>query len=297
MRTVFLLITVLLLWSFSVSAMAAGSPEVKKAIVVTSFGTTFDDARKLNIESIVEDVRAAFPDYDVRLAFTSRIIMKRLAERGIYYDSLEATLDKLQQEGYQEIVVQPALLTPGEEFDNKIMPAVEKYREAGSFDKLLVGRPMLTYNGEDGKPDDFLILAKALKTQMPKTDIAGKAVILMGHGSPHRHNPAYETLQAAFDALKMQVVIGVVEEADYPNFKDVLTALADQQYQTVLLMPLLLVSGDHANNDMAGDDPSSWKNQLVSRGFAVEAYMHGMGENPAIRAIFVQHVRDALLGN
>ena len=289
-------ITMMLLLSFGACAMASSNPAAKKAIVVASFGTTFDDSRKLNIESVVEDVKAEFPDYDVRLAFTSKIIMKRLDDRGIHYDSLEVMLDKLKKEGYQEVVVQPTLLTAGEEYDNKIMAAVNKYLQAKSFDKLVVGRPVLSYKGEAGKPDDFMILANALKKQLPQLQMPGKTVVFMGHGSPHRHNPAYAALQDAFNSMNLNVVIGVVEETDHPNFEDVLTNLKEKQYKSILMMPLMLVAGDHANNDMAGEEPDSWKNQLISHGFKVDTYVHGLGENPAVRAIFVQHVRDAILG-
>jgi sirohydrochlorin cobaltochelatase len=291
-----LLITLLLL-SFTAFAAAHASHEaVKKAIVVTSFGTTFDDARAANIESVEKAVQAGFPGYDVRRAFTSKIVMARLAERGIVVNDLEQTLANLKKEGYREVVVQTTHLTPGEEFDNKVMATVNKYLAAKAFDKLVVGRPVLTYQGDNGKTDDFKVLANALRKQMPVLQLPDRAIVFMGHGSPHRHNPAYGLLQERLTAAGLNAVVGVVEEVDHPNFEDVLKVLAEKGYKRVVLMPLMLVAGDHANNDMAGDEDDSWKNLLKKEGYQVETYLHGLGENTAVQAIYVQHVRDALLG-
>lgn len=270
---------------------AAAAP---KAIVVVSFGTTFDDARAACIGSVESKIKAEFPDYEVRRAFTSKIVMSRLAERGIQVDSLEQALAKLQKEGYKEVVVQTTHLTPGEEYDKKVIAVVRNY--AKSFDKITVGRPVLTFNGENGTPNDFTIAAKALKTQMPLLQFADRTVVFMGHGSPHQHNPAYASLQKAFDAADIRAVVGVVEETDTPNFEDVQAALKAKGIKKIVLMPLMLVAGDHANNDMAGDEPDSWKNVLIADGYQVGTYIHGLGENSAFQDIYVQHVRDAILG-
>ena len=276
------------------SQTAAAS--TKKAIVVTSFGTTFDDARALNIESVEKAIQAAFPDYEVRRAFTSKIVMKRLAERGIIVNDLEKTLADLKKEGYSEVVVQTTHLTPGEEFDNKVMTAVNKHLQANSFDKLVVGRPLLTYQGANGQTDDFLVMANALRQQMPVLQLPGKAIVFMGHGSPNHHNVAYGLLQDKLTALGLNAVVGVVEETDNPNFEDALELIKEKGYKQLVLMPLMLVAGDHANNDMAGDEDDSWKNLLTKEGFQVGVYLHGLGENKAVQDIYVQHVRDAIIG-
>ncbi|MCX7781668.1 MAG: sirohydrochlorin cobaltochelatase [Negativicutes bacterium] len=285
---------------FSLTALAAAQAvhgtAAKKAIVVTSFGTTFDEARAANIDSVENAIKAGFPDYDVRRAFTSKIVMKRLAERGIIIDSLEEALAKLKKEGYREVVVQTTLLTPGEEYDNKVMAVVNKHLQAKSFDKLVVGRPLLTYQGENGTTDDFLVMANALKQQMPVLQLPDRAVVFMGHGSPNRHNPAYGLLQAKLTEIGLNAVVGVVEETDHPNFADALKMLEEKGYKKVVLMPLMLVAGDHANNDMAGDEDDSWKNLLKKEGYQVQTYLHGLGENTAVQEIYVQHVRDAILG-
>lgn len=292
-----LLITLMLLLSATVFAAAhEGHGTAKKAIVVTSFGTTFDDARAANIESVEKTIKANFPDYDVRRAFTSKIVMKRLADRGIVVNDLEQTLTNLKKEGYREVVVQATYLTPGEEFDNKVMALVNKHLQAKSFDKLGVGRPLLTHQGGNGKTDDFMVMANALKQQMPILQMPDKAVVFMGHGSPNRHNPAYGLLQERLTEAGVNAVVGVVEEVDHPNFEDALKLLEEKGYKKVVLMPLMLVAGDHANNDMAGDEDNSWKNLLKKAGFQVDTYLHGLGENTAVQEIYVQHVRDAILG-
>lgn len=265
----------------------------KKAIVVVSFGTTFDDARTACIESVETKIKSNFPDYEVRRAFTSKIVMSRLADRNIKVDSLEQALTKLQQEGYKEVVVQTTHLTTGEEYDKKVIAVVHNYAKA--FDKITIGRPVLTFNGENGTPNDFAIAAKALKTQMPLLQFPDRTVVFMGHGSPHQHNPAYASLQQVLDAAGIQAVVGVVEETDTPNREDVQAALKAKGIKKVVLMPLMLVAGDHANNDMAGDEPDSWKNILIADGYQVGTYIHGLGENPAFQDIYVQHVRDAIL--
>jgi len=279
------------------SAVGGASVEAaagKKAIVVVSFGTTFDDARTACIESVETKIKAEFPDYEVRRAFTSKIVMSRLAERNIQVDSLEQALTKLQKEGYKEVVVQTTHLTTGEEYDKKVIAVVHNYAKA--FDKITIGRPVLTFNGENGTPNDFAIAAKALKTQMPLLQFPDRTVVFMGHGSPHQHNPAYASLQQALDAAGIRAVVGVVEETDTPNLEDVQAALKAKGIKKVVLMPLMLVAGDHANNDMAGDEPDSWKNILIADGYQVGTYIHGLGENPAFQDIYVQHVRDAILG-
>lgn len=295
-KLIILLTTATLLFALTITAAAQSSVVEKKAIVVTSFGTTYDDARAANIESVEKAIQASFPDYEVRRAFTSKIVLKRLAERGIIINDLEKTLADLKKEGYREVVVQTTHLTPGEEFDNKVMAVVNKHLQAKSFPKLVVGRPLLTYPGENGKTDDFQVMAEALKMQMPILQMPGRAIVFMGHGSPHKHNPAYGLLQQRLTEAGLNAVVGVVEETDHPNFEDALKMIEERGYTKVTLMPLLLVAGDHANNDMAGAEDSSWKNKLGKKGYQVQAYLHGLGENTDVQDIYVQHVRDAILG-
>lgn len=275
------------------SAVANASP--RKAIVVVSFGTTFDEVRKSCIQSVEDRVRDAFPAYDVRRAFTSKIVMKRLADRGVIVNDLERTLENLKDEGFKDIIIQSTHLTPGEEYDKKIIAVVNQYKS--SFQSIVVGRPLLMFDGSNQTPNDFAIAAKALEKQLPKLKV-GEEIVFMGHGSPNQHNPAYQKLQDEFNLAKLPITIGVVEETDHPNLQDAVSRLAAKKsVKSITLMPLMLVAGDHANNDMAGDEADSWKNTLRAKGYQINVpYLHGLGENVAVQDIYVQHIKDAIAG-
>ncbi len=283
-----LLLAVCLMLSFTMSASAQAAP-TKKALVVASFGTTFPDTLKNDIEGIENALKKAFPDRDFYRVFTSNIVKKRIAERdGIVIDDLKTTLDKLAAQGYTDVLVQTTLLTPAEEYNNKILPAIKEYQTNKTFQKLVIGKPLLT---ED---KDFNLVAKALTTQMPKNLNSDQSVVFMGHGSPHMHNVAYDKLQAAFDKLNIPAVIGVVEEDDHPNFEDMQATIAKRKIKEVILMPLMVVAGDHANNDMAGDEDDSWKNLLSADGYKVSVVLGGLGRNSEIQKIYVAHAKQAL---
>lgn len=265
----------------------------KKAIVVVSFGTTYADARQSCIEGVENRIQEAFPQYRMYRAFTSNFVMKRLAQlHNIYVDNLQTVLEKLQREGYSEVIIQPTHLTPGEEYENKVLKIAVAYQNV--FSKFVIGRPLLYFAGEDGKPDDFAILVQALKSQIPPVIDNSAVVVFMGHGSPHQHNPAYERMQDYFDKAMINAIVGVVEETDYPNFAHMQKSLEKRNAKEILLMPMLLVAGDHAKNDMAGTDNKSWQARFIAQGYEVQVYLHGLGENVAIQDLYVQHVRDAI---
>ncbi len=274
-------------------ACAAEAQPGKKAILVVSFGTTYAETRKLTTEAVENKIREAFPDYEVRHAFTSRIIIKKLADRdGIHVDTEKQALDKLKAEGYTEVIVQPLHMEAGDEY-SKLMRVIDEYTRSKAFDKLSVGRPVLYYTGQEGeKPDDYLIAIKALQSQFPKQ---GKhdAIALMGHGGVNPSNTAYAALQLKIrDAGLNNVFVFTVE--GYPTIDNLISELKANKIKKVTLMPLMLVAGDHANNDMAGDDKESFKSQLIAAGFQVDTYLHGLGENAGIQDIYVQHVKDAI---
>ena len=272
-------------------AYAAEAKPVKKAILVVSFGTTFADTRKVTTEAVKEKIRAAFPDYEVREAFTSRIIIKRLADRdGLKFDTEKQALDRLKADGYSEVIIQPLHIEAGEEYE-KLMTTVSDYAKV--FTKLTVGRPLLYYTGQEGeKPDDYLIAIDALRSQLPQLG-AHDAIALMGHGGVNPANAAYAALQLKLeDAGLKNVFVFTVE--GYPTIENLTEKLKQNQIEKVTLVPFMLVAGDHANNDMAGDEDDSFKSQLLKAGFKVDTYIHGLGEISAIQNIYVQHVRDAI---
>ena len=181
----------------------------------------------------------------------------------------------------------------GDEY-SKLMRVVDKYEK--SFDKVSVGRPILYYTGQEGeKPDDYAIAIKALQDQLPKLG-KNEAVGLMGHGGVNPSNTAYAALQLKLqDAGLKNVFVFTVE--GYPTYENMVTALKANKIKKITLMPFMLVAGDHAQNDMAGDEKDSFKSQLTAAGFQVEAYIHGLGENKGIQDIYVQHVKDAIENN
>ncbi|MDD4601344.1 Sirohydrochlorin cobaltochelatase [bioreactor metagenome] len=278
--------------SFGQKAYAAAPETGKKAILVVSFGTTYPDTRKLTIESVESKIQAAFPDYEVRRAFTSRIIIKKLAERdSIQIDNEQQALERLKAEGYKEVIVQPLHIEAGAEYE-KVRRMVSSYAHSKAFDRISLGRPILYYMGQEEKPDDYAAAIEAIKNQMPELG-RRDAIVFMGHGGVHPSNAAYAVLQMKIaDAGLNNVFIYTVES--YPMLDQVVDKLKANKIKKVTLMPFMLVAGDHATNDMAGDEEDSAKSQLLQAGFKVDTYVHGLGENAAIQDIYVQHVQDAI---
>ena len=271
-----------------------GNEKNHQAILVVSFGTTFDDAREKCIESVENKITEMFPFYEVRRAFTSNIVMKRLAEKGIMVDNLEQALTKLKNEGYTDVIIQSTHLIPGEEYNTKILEVAAKHKN--DFQTIKIGRPVLTYSG-DNNTNDYKEFVQALKKQLPQNQGKDTQIIFMGHGSNHENGTVYSKLQLELDKQGVKGYVAVVEDGAEPSFDSVLKKLANnKETKKVLLMPLMLVAGDHANNDMAGEEEDSWKSILTAKGYAVEIYMHGLGENKAFQDIYVEHIKDAIAG-
>lgn len=261
---------------------------VKKAILVASFGTSYLDILEKCIGATEKAINNNFKDYEIRRAFTSRFIIKRLAQRdGIKIDNTVEALTKLKQEGFQEVIIQPLHIIPGFEY-GEVVEAVNKFREDQSFAKIALGRPLLTSTND---PDDFSIAVSALKQHLPQLK-QDQVVLLMGHGSNHGANVCYRKLQAKIDEEGLPVLIGTVEAE--PTLDDLIEILKNRDIKGVVLMPFMIVAGDHTQNDLVGDDEDSWKTQLERAGYQVEIYLRGLGESPAYQQIYVQHVKDAI---
>lgn len=261
----------------------------KKAMVVISFGSTFDETRTHDIGGIEQALAAAFPAYDHFRAFTSVIIRKRLAERGIKIDDTETVLKQLKEKGYEEVILQPTHLLHGEEFEQKVLSLQEKY--ANAFKKIRISHPLIDSD------DDFSLAASAIAAQVP-TLADDEGVVFMGHGTPRNNNKAhgytYVKLQEIFDKLGFPAIVGTVEEADTPNLEAVLEKLKERGYKHVHMYPLMVVAGDHANNDMYGDEDDSWKTQIEALGIKTTGHLCGLGRAKSIQALYVQHVLRAL---
>ena len=253
---------------------------MEKAILLVSFGVAGDEARKNGIDCIAAEIAAAHGDYAVRQAFTSKFIRKQLAKRGIVKPSLDEALNALAEEGFTYVYVQPTHLTPGEEYKKKVRSAVDAARE--KFTVLKLGETVFAQDR------DYEEMAKFFSDTYGKG--SSDATVLLGHGSPHWHNPVYEKLQAVFDACGKKIFVGVVEESDTPNFEMVAQRLNKAGAKHVTLAPLLLSGGIHVKEDMAGEGKESWKSRLEARGIKVSPILKGLGEYEAYRKIYLRKV-------
>ncbi|GAA0115523.1 sirohydrochlorin cobaltochelatase [Clostridium senegalense] len=253
----------------------------KKAILVVSFGTSFQCQLKSCIEETENKIKDTFKEFEVRRAFTSNMIIKKLKDRdNIEIDTVKEALDKLKEDNFKEVYVQPLHIIYGEEYD-KIKSGMNNYKEC--FEKLELGTPLL-YNNED-----YFEAVKALKAQIPENQL----VLLMAHGTAHKANSAY--FQFEYVAKKMgldRLLFATVE--GYPLIEDVLDDLKAKELKEVTLMPLMLVAGDHAKNDMASDDEDSWKSVLEKEGFKVNTYLKGLGENKNFQKIYIKKIKDLI---
>ena len=256
-----------------------------RAILVVSFGTSYNESRDLTIGAIEEAIAEAFPEYDVRRAFTSQIIIDKLKERdGLEIDNVEEALDRAAEDGIRTLVVQPTHLMNGYEYTDL---AEELQSRQDQFDQVVLGEPLLTSDG------DFKAVADIIASETASYDDGSTGIVFMGHGTEADSNAVYARLQDTLDAAgRENCYIGTVEAE--PDLDDVREALSQKHYQRVILKPLMVVAGDHANNDMAGDEEDSWKSILTKDGYQVECLLEGMGQSGAIRQIYVQHVQDAI---
>lgn len=261
----------------------------KDAIVVMSFGTTFVDSRNKTINPTIELIKAQHPGVPVITTYTSHIIRDRvLKNEGIKIPTPEEALAELKEQGYTRIALTSLDVIPGIEYDYKTA-VFNLYKE--NFKKMTIGTPLMYYQGQEDQPDDCLDAMKALSSQFPRL---GKqdAVLLMAHGTPHPSNAFYSVMQNRLDEITGgKAMIFSVE--GWPALEHVIPQLREKGIKNITLMPMMMVAGDHANNDMAGDEEDSYKNILIKEGFKVEPYLHGMGENMNIRKIFAQRADEA----
>lgn len=261
----------------------------KDAIVVMSFGTTYKDSREATIQATVDQIQAAHPQTKVVLAFTSHIIIDRIQKNeGIKYPTPEEALKTLKEEGYTRVALASLDVIPGMEYayDNAVF---NQYKD--QFKKMTLGLPIMYWMGQEGQRDDLTETMKALSTEFPK---AGKndAVLVMAHGTPHPANAYYSVMQNRLNELGMNNVY-IYSVEGWPHLDTVIPQLKAKKIKNVTLIPMMMVAGDHANNDMAGDEPDSHKSILEKEGIKVTPYIHGLGENAAIRQLFVDRANEA----
>ena len=254
-------------------------------LLVLSFGTSYNDSRRLTIGAIEGDLEKAFPDFSVRRGFTANIIIDHVQRRdNILIDDVDAALERAVNNGVKNLVVPPTHLMHGLEYD-ELVKEVGNYSDA--FDQVVFGEPLLNSD------DDFARVEKAITEWTASYDDGETAICFMGHGTEADSNEVYQKMQ---DLLTKDgytnYFVGTVEAQ--PSLDDVLAKVQAGDYKRVVLEPLMVVAGDHANNDMAGDEDGSWKKTFEDAGYEVECLLRGLGENEDIRAIYVDHAKAAI---
>lgn len=260
--------------------------ESNAAILVVSFGTSYNDSRDATIGAIEKAITEEFPEYEVRRAFTSQIIIDKLKERdGLEIDNVTEALDRAAKDGVKELVVQPTHLMNGYEY-NDLVKELTDYQD--KFEKIILGEPLLTSDA------DFDGVIQAITEKTAEYDDGTTAICFMGHGTEAESNGVYAKLQdKLIESGYENYYVGTVEAE--PSLDDVVVALEEKGvYKRVILEPLMVVAGDHANNDMAGEEEDSWKSVLEGEGYTVECIIEGLGQIPAIQKLYVDHVRAAI---
>ena len=262
----------------------------KDAILVMKFGTTFADTRAKTIDAVEAAIQKAHPDIPVFEAYTSHIIIDRVkAKEGIQKMTPEEAFSKLKAEGYTRVAVVSLDVIPGMEYS---YDSIITKMQMSKFKELSLATPLMYFQGTEGEPDQVVDFLNAVKSQFP---VMGKedATLIMAHGTPHPGNAYYSVIQDRIEKLGMNNVF-VYSVEGRPNLDDVIPKLKAKGFKNVTLMPIMMVAGDHANNDMAGDDPDSHKSILTKAGFKVNTYIHGLGENENVRALYIQRADEAL---
>lgn len=260
---------------------------MKKAILVVSFGTSYLEPLKNSIENVENKIRNQFKDYDVHRAFTSHMIIKKLEiVHGLIVEKPEELLERLYIGGYEEIIIQPLHIIPGEEFS--YIKNIEVYFK-DKFKSIKVGRPIFYYQGIEGLPEDYSLFIKSIKGIIEGEE----AVVMMGHGTVHPSNAVYGALQSVLnDEGYKNVFVGTVK--GYPNFTSVLNKIKKRGIKKVLLMPLMLVAGNHAINDMTSEKDNSWKSMLEAEGIEVKLWTKGLGEVDEFAQLYIDRVDDLI---
>ncbi|MCI6095557.1 MAG: sirohydrochlorin cobaltochelatase [Clostridiales bacterium] len=274
-------------------------------LLVVSFGTSYNDSRVADIKGIEDALQEAFPDWSVRRAFTAQIIINHVQARdGEKIDNMTQALDRAVANGVKNLVVQPTHLMHGAEYD-EMCEAIEAYKD--QFESVSIAEPMLGEVGSDATVinADKEAVAKAIAAaavseagfeSLEAAKDAGTAFVFMGHGTAHVAKVTYSQMQTQMQNLGYEnVFIGTVEgEPEETSAEAVIEAVKAAGYTNVVLRPLMVVAGDHANNDMAGSEDDSWKTMFEAAGFTVDCQISGLGEIADVQALYVAHTKAAI---
>ena len=276
-------------------------------LLVVSFGTSFNDSRAEDIKGIEDKLQEAYPDWSVRRAFTAQIIINHVEARDDeVIDNMQQALDRAVDNGVKNLVVQPTHLMHGAEYD-EMTEAIDGYKD--KFESVAIAEPMLGEVGDDATVinDDKKAVAQAITDEackeagydsMEAAAKDGTAFVFMGHGTSHTANVTYDQMQSQMDNLGFKnAFIGTVEgKPEDTECQAVIAKVKDAGFKKVVLRPLMVVAGDHANNDMAGDDDDSWKSQFDASGAfdSVDCQIAGLGRIEAVEDLYVEHTKAAI---
>ena len=276
-------------------------------LLVVSFGTSFNDSRAEDIKGIEDKLQEAYPDWSVRRAFTAQIIINHVEARDDeVIDNMQQALDRAVANGVKNLVVQPTHLMHGAEYD-EMTEAIDGYKD--KFESVAIAEPMLGEVGDDATVinDDKKAVAQAITDEackeagydsMEAAAEDGTAFVFMGHGTSHTANVTYDQMQSQMDNLGFKnAFIGTVEgKPEDTECQAVIAKVKDAGFKKVVLRPLMVVAGDHANNDMAGDDDDSWKSQFDASGAfdSVDCQIAGLGRIEAVEDLYVEHTKAAI---
>ena len=257
----------------------------EKELLVVSFGTSFNDSRRLTIGGIERALQKAFPDWSVRRAFTSQIIIDHVKSRdGEVIDNVSEALDRAVENGVKTLVVQPTHLMHGYEYTDLVNELAEY---ADAFESITVGEPLVN------SAEDFSMTAAVLADVTASYNDGKTAIVYMGHGTEAESNEIYAKMQQLMkNAGYENYFIGTVEAE--PSLEDVLALVQAGSYERVMLRPMMIVAGDHANNDMAGEEEDSWKSVFEAAGYEVECVLQGLGQSSVVQQMFVRHTAEAM---
>ena len=257
--------------------------ETKKAILAVSFGTSHNDTRKVTIDAIERDMQEAFPDYMLYRAWTSKMIIKKLKNRdNVHVFTVREAMEQMKKDGITDVLIQPTHVINGIENDLMKEDALA-YRD--DFHSITFGDPLLT------SAEDNLAVIQAIADEFSGL-AQDQVLVLMGHGTTHYANSIYAALDYTFkDKGCKNIFLGTVEA--YPSMESLMRMVKEYNPSKVVLAPFMIVAGDHAKNDMAGDDPDSWYSQFKAAGFEVEPVIKGLGEYTGVRSLLVEHLRVA----
>lgn len=266
------------------AAAAACKKAVKPVILAVSFGTSYNDSREKTIGAIEKALEKEYPNYEVRRAFTAQIVIDILKERDkIEVDNVKQAMERLVADGVKDVIIQPTHIMSGYEYDD-VVKEVKAYES--KFNSLKIAKTMLI---EDS---DYDAMAAMIEATTKDYNVDGNAIVYMGHGTEHAANETYAKLQQKLTAKGMSnYFIGTVEAE--PSVEDVLELVKAGGYKKVVLIPFMIVCGDHANNDMAGDEEDSWKSVFEGAGYEVVCVVEGLGGIPAVQEILTEHAQAA----